>query len=725
MHWKTIALPTDAQASATPDIQTIHKVALPVDGRNVRGWVRFKIISARKALERVRIDAFDTAAPSRSLCSFEGLTPSNRFSCYLYLSPQVGRVEIHASLIRGLSDDLLVTYRRIALIEYAWHSLRKGALTRIKQFLSHFYHPAEPFLIAFEFPEPARFPNEPTSYAQWIEHREQALVQSFLASCAAQTREHPAISILLPVCDPQPQHLKEALDSVRAQTFPNWTLSIADDASRNREIRQILEHAARGDKRIRVQYSAQRGGISAATNMAFSQVTAAFVTCLDHDDLLAPVAIEACSRYLALHPDCRLLSSDEDKIDTLGKIRSAPFFKPQRFSRELFYSANYINHLTTHHADTVRKVGGWRSAHDGAQDYDLILRSLEVLSESSIHHIPLILYHWRMVVGSTALNVGYKPYAIKTGRLALAEHLKRSGIDADVTQVADATYRVRRTLPRPLPKVSILIPFRDQGDLLERCVSSIIGRTSYKNFEIILVNNGSSDSPTLALLERLKSQPGVRVLEDDRPFNYSRLNNLAAVAADGEYLCLLNNDTEIITEDWLEEMLSFACVPEVGCVGALLLYPNRTIQHAGVVLGIGGVAGHVFLRRAENDPGYFGRLLAVSNYSAVTGACMMLRRATFFEVGGLDAKDLPIAFNDIDLCIKVQARGRRNVLTPFAKLIHVESASRGSDHAPDRMARFNREAETMRQRYGDLLDNDPCYSPNLSLSAEGYSIRMD
>jgi GT2 family glycosyltransferase len=419
------------------------------------------------------------------------------------------------------------------------------------------------------------------------------------------------------------------------------------------------------------------------------------------------------------------LSSDEDKIDAWGQIRSAPFFKPQRFSRELFYSSNYINHLTTHHADTIRKVGGWRSAHDGAQDYDLILRSLEVLSESSIHHIPLILYHWRMVVGSTALNIGYKPYAIKAGRLALAEHLKRSGIDADVTQIADATYRVRRALPRPLPKVSILIPFRDQRDLLERCVTSIFSKTSYKNFEVILVNNGSSDSATLELLDRLKSAPGIRIIDDDRPFNYSRLNNLAAVTADGEYLCLLNNDTEVITEGWLDEMLSFACVPEVGCVGALLLYPNRTIQHAGVVLGIGGVAGHVFLRHAENDPGYFGRLLAASNYSAVTGACMMLRRSTFFEVGGLDAQDLTIAFNDIDLCIKVQARGYRNVVTPFAKLIHLESASRGSDLAPDKMARFNREADTMRQRYGALLENDPCYSPNLSLNAEGYSIRLD
>jgi GT2 family glycosyltransferase len=330
-----------------------------------------------------------------------------------------------------------------------------------------------------------------------------------------------------------------------------------------------------------------------------------------------------------------------------------------------------------------------------------------------------------MVVGSTALNIGYKPYAIKAGRLALAEHLKRSSIDADVTQIAGATYRVRRALPRPLPKASILIPFRDQRDLLERCVTSIFSKTSYKNFEVILVNNGSSDSATLELLDRLKSAPGIRIIDDDRPFNYSRLNNLAAVTADGEYLCLLNNDTEVITEGWLDEMLSFACVPEVGCVGALLLYPNRTIQHAGVVLGIGGVAGHVFLRHAENDPGYFGRLLAASNYSAVTGACMMLRRSTFFEVGGLDAQDLTIAFNDIDLCIKVQARGYRNVVTPFAKLIHLESASRGSDLAPDKMARFNREADTMRQRYGALLENDPCYSPNLSLNAEGYSIRLD
>ncbi|AMN41333.1 glycosyltransferase family 2 protein [Rhodoplanes sp. Z2-YC6860] len=724
MTWKTIALPTDAGASATPDIQAVHKVALPVGNGNASGWVRFKIVSARQALERIRIDAFDAATPPKCLCSFEGLAPSHHFSCYLYLSPRVASVEIHATLVRGLSDDLVVTYRPIALIEYVWHSLRKGALTRFKKFLLYFHRPTEPFIISFEFPAPARFSGEKEIYQQWIESHEQALVSSFLLS-VENAKEYPTISILMPVCDPQPQHLKDALDSVRAQTSPNWTLSIADDASENPEIRQILERAARKDSRIRVQYSARRGGISAATNMAFAQSTAAFVTCLDHDDLLAPEAIEACSRYLAAHPDCRLLTSDEDKVDAWGEIRSAPFFKPQRFSRELFYSSNYINHLTTHHADTVRKVGGWRSVYDGAQDYDLILRSLEVLNESSIHHIPLILYHWRMVVGSTALNIGYKPYAIKAGKLALTEHLKRSGIDADVTQVADATYRVRRALPRVLPKVSILIPFRDQADLLERCVASIFSMTSYKNFEVILVNNGSSDSSTLELIDRLKSTPNIRILDDDRPFNYSRLNNVAAVAADGEYLCLLNNDTEVIAEDWLDEMLSFACVPEIGCVGALLLYPNRTIQHAGVVLGMGGVAGHVFLRYGEGDPGYFGRLLAASNCSAVTGACMMLRRSTFFEVGGLDAQDLAVAFNDIDLCIKVQLHGYRNVITPFAKLIHLESATRGSDHTPDKIARFNREAKTMLQRYGDLLKNDPFYSPNLSLSAEAYSIRMD
>lgn len=725
MPWKAIDLAARAQASAATETSSVHyKVVLPVEDGSAKGWIRFKIVSPKRALERLRIDAFERGNPLEALCSFVSLCPEERFACHLYVSPQVGSVEIHISLLHGQSDDLIVTLRQISFLEYAWQSLRKGALRPISQFVSHFFYPAEPFLIEFNFPSPLRFSGDAERYQEWINSREQALVQSFLSSRAGSTREHPAISVLLPVCDPRPEHLQQTIDSVRAQTFQNWKLCIADDASKNPEIRQILDKEARDDSRISLSYSEQRGGISAATNAAFAQSSAPFVTCLDHDDLLAPVAIEACSRHLGTNPDCRLLFSDEDKID-MSENRFTPFFKPQRFSRELFYSSNYINHLTTHHAATVRQVGGWRSAYDGAQDYDLILRSLETIGEQSIHHIPLVLYHWRAAVGSTALNVGYKHYAIDAGRRALSEHLKRSGVEAEVTQIHGATYRIRRTIARPFPKVSLLIPFRDRGDLLERCISSILGKTSYKNIEIILVDNGSSDAATLRLLERLKSSPLIRIFRDDRPFNYSQLNNLAASVADGEYLCMLNNDTEIITEDWLEEMLNFASVPEVGCVGATLLYPNRTIQHAGVVLGIGGVAAHVFLRRPEKDPGYFGRLTVPANYSAVTGACLMLRRSIFHEVGGLDELELPVAFNDIDLCLKVQARGYRNVVTPFAKLIHHESATRGRESTPEKQARFGREVETMRQRYGDLLDNDPWYSPNLSLDDGEFSLRFE
>jgi len=724
MFRKRISVST--QATISPSQKTgvdIHKIIVPAAAKSITGWYRFKVISPKHVLGKIRVDVSEK--PSTPVYFFAHVPSPERFVSYLYISPKVATVEFLIDLIAGRSDDLIVDLRPISPIEYVWHSLKRGFLRRPLKSLRHYFRPNDLFVLTFEFPCLSRFTDESDRYQWWIENRETPITQAYLAIGTVSVHDLPKISILMPVCDPQPDDLKKALASVKAQTSSNWQLCIADDASTNPVVRQLLDQAARSDQRVSLVCREQRGGISAATNTAFAQSSSPFVTCLDHDDLLAPAAIEACARHFAGDPACRLLFSDEDKIG-FRDDRFGPFFKPRKFSRELFYSHNYITHMTAYQADAIREIGGWRGEYDGAQDYDLNLRIFESAPPNSIHHIPLVLYHWRAIPGSTALDIGYKPYAIEAGRRALLDHLTRCGVKAEVDTVRNAAmYRIRRAIPAPAPKVSILIPFRDRADLLRRCVSSILDKTRYDNFEIILIDNGSEDPATLDLLAHYKLSSSIRIIRDPRPFNYSQLNNAAASQANGEYLCLLNNDVEAINEDWLEDMLSYAMVPDIGCVGAKLYYRNGGVQHAGVVLGIGGVAGHVFLNRTRDDLGYFGRLQLASNFSAVTGACLMVKRSTYMAAGGLDERELPVTFNDIDLCLKIQALGYHNVVTPFAELVHDESATRGGDETANSKSHLRREWATMQKRYGDFLKNDPCYSQHLTLENDDFSLRLD
>lgn len=703
---------------------TDYKIALPVRTANIKGWYRFKIVSPKHVLHNICVRAFEPENLGKPFFSDTHRSTNERFTGYLYISSQIELVEIIVGLTPGQADDLSITLRPIALIEYAWHSIGLELLRRPLRYLSHYFRPNGLFLISHQFPSPPAYQTELESYQAWIRDREPPATRDSMSTVTKLVSETPIITILMPVRDPEPLYLKKALASVLAQTSPRWRLCIADDASTEPEIRQILDRAAVDDARVSLAHCDPHGGISAATNVAFSQASSPFVACLDHDDTLAPIAIEASARYLASNPTCRLLFSDEDKIDAQDN-RFMPHFKPRKFSRDLFYSYNYINHLTIHHSETLRKIGGWRNAFDGAQDYDLVLRSIETMSDNSIHHIPLILYHWRAIVGSTALDISYKPYAVDAGKRALEDHFKRIGTRADVSLVANTMYRVRRELPKPSPIISIVIPFRDRAELLKRCVSSILEKTHYDNFEVILVDNGSSDPATLEYVNELRSLRFVTLLRDDRPFNYSRLNNFATSHSGGEYLCFLNNDTEVISDGWLSEMLSYASAPGVGCVGAKLRYPAGGIQHAGVVLGVGGVAAHVFLNYATDALGYGGRLQIASNYSAVTAACLLIKRSTFLDAGGFDEVELPVAFNDVDLCLKVQALGYRNVLTPFAELIHHESATRGRDDTVEGSLRFSREVASMQKRYAGLLKCDPCYSPHLSLDGVDCSLRRN
>lgn len=532
-------------------------------------------------------------------------------------------------------------------------------------------------------------------------------------------QDAPLISVVLPVYQPPERWLRRCIDSVLAQVYQNWELCIADDASASPHVRRVLAEYARRDARIRVVYRGSNGHISAASNSALEIAKGRFVALLDHDDELAPDALAEVALAIAAHPQWRLIYSDEDKIDA-GGVRYDPYFKPD-WNYELLLSQNFISHLGVYDSALVREVGGFRVGLEGSQDWDLALRCIERLEPGQIGHIPKILYHWRSIPGSTALAVGEKDYVGAAGLRAVREHLVRTDAAATAEPAGPGRVRVRRSIPGGVPRVSLIVPTRDRVDLLRVCVDSLLQRTDYADYEVLVVDNQSQEAATLAYLGSLSADSRVRVLRYDRPFNYSAINNFAAAHANGELLGLLNNDIEVESGSWLAEMVSEAVRPGVGAVGAMLLYPDETIQHAGVIVGMHGVAGHLHVGKPRSHPGQMGRALAVQELSAVTAACMLLRKSAFEAVGGLD-EGLAVAFNDIDLCLRLKRAGYRNLWTPHAVLFHHESASRGYEDTPEKKARFNAEVQFMRDRWGGVLDHDPAYNCNLSLDGEAFEL---
>ncbi|MBI36939.1 MAG: glycosyl transferase, family 2 [Alphaproteobacteria bacterium] len=533
--------------------------------------------------------------------------------------------------------------------------------------------------------------------------------------------ESPTISVILPIYNPPIKFLKEAIESVLFQLYPNWELCIADDASTNKEIKKIIEEYRSLDDRIKVVYRETNGHISLASNSAIEIANGQYIALLDHDDLLAEHALYLIAETINKNPNSAIIYSDEDKIDDEGN-RFSPYFKSE-WNPDLFLAQNMINHLGVYRLDIVNQVGRFRVGFEGSQDYDLALRVTEVTEPEQIHHIPHILYHWRAIEGSIALNRNEKKYAHEKANNAIKEHLVRRNIKADVLSSPSGAYhRVKYHLPKTLPKVSFIIPTRDRPDLLEVCVNGILNETNYPNLEIIIVNNRSSDPDALVYLKNIDKNPKVSVLDYNKSFNYSAINNYAIEHVTGSLIVLLNNDIEVIDPEWLNEMVSHAIRAEIGAVGALLYYPDNTIQHAGVALGIGGVAGHLHINKPRGTTGYFGRAEISQNISAVTGACMVMRKEVFQKVGGLNADNLSVAFNDIDLCIRIREEGLKLIWTPFAELYHHESASRGSDQTADKVGRFNREIEYMKEAWGEILLTDPFYSPNLSLKNGNFTL---
>ena len=380
-----------------------------------------------------------------------------------------------------------------------------------------------------------------------------------------------------------------------------------------------------------------------------------------------------------------------------------------------------ISHLGVYRAELVNQVGGFRVGYEGSQDHDLALRCIEKLSAAQIIHIPRVLYHWRVLPGGTAYRGDEKPYAAIAGAKAINDHLRRCNIAGQAMHEA-GHYRVQYDIPSPEPLVSLIIPTRNGLHLLRQCVESILSKTSYTRYEILIVDNGSDDAATLDYLQALRQNPRVRVLRDDRPFNYSAINNAAVTQAQGSIIGLINNDIEVISPGWLNEMVSHAVRPEIGCVGARLWFPDGTLQHGGVILGLGGVAGHGHYRLQQGNPGYFGRAQVIQNFSAVTAACLLVRKNIYMQVGGLDEENLAIAFNDVDFCLRVGKLGYRNLWTPYAELYHHESATRGADDTPEKMALFQKEIKYMQTRWGAVLLTDAAYSPNLACDQWDFSL---
>ncbi len=542
-------------------------------------------------------------------------------------------------------------------------------------------------------------------YARWIrsyDRLEREDVQR-IREQLAKFHYLPMISVLLPVYNSNLKWLRRAILSVQKQLYPRWELCIVDDASTDRKLWPFLQRCARRDPRIKVVRRTENGHISAASNDALRLANGDFVALLDHDDELAPTALYFVALALNKNRDLQLLYSDEDKLDAQNR-RSEPYFKSD-WNPELFLAQNFISHLSVYRTDLIRRLGGFRIGFEGSQDYDLALRCIEQIGPKEIEHLPWVLYHWRAGDQSTASSATAKPYAQEAARRAVQEHLQRTGIAGTVVPSHGVYLQTKYALPIEHPLVSIIIPTRDQVSPLKKCLHSVFHKTDYRTYEVIVLDNETYDSETLEFLAELTKYDRVRVERIEGTFNYSRLNNRGVELSRGSFIALLNNDVEVINDDWLSEMVSRAMQPEVAMVGARLWYPNGTIQHGGVILGAGGIAGHAHVGLRRGEPGYFARANLAQN------VC----------VGGFD-ENLAVTFNDIDFCLRLREAGYLIVWTPHADLIHHESASRGFDDSTPKQVRFLAEVDYMNSKWGDMLQRDPFYNPNLSLGEDLFTL---
>lgn len=594
------------------------------------------------------------------------------------------------------------------------YNIQKGL-----RYLKH-YGPKEFWIRLCERMEPEEIP-----YGPWFE-KHQPDAEELERQKKRRFTYSPFISVVVPAYRTPGAFLIQMIESLQNQTYTNWELCIANASPEEKEMGEILKKYAGEDSRIKVKELQKNLGIAENTNEAFAMAKGEFLGLLDHDDLLAPQALYRMVEMMNQHLEGKentlvdVIYSDEDKVTTDLSEYFQPHFKPD-FNLDLLRSNNYITHFFVTRTALVRQTGGFRREYDGAQDYDFIFRCVE--QAKMICHIPEILYHWRTHKASTADNPASKMYAFDAGKRAIEGNLARTGVKGVVSHTKDlgfyqVTYPVQGN-----PLVSILIPNKDQKEALKKCLDSVFEKTTYPNYEVIIIENNSQEEETFAYYKELEQRKNVKVVTWEAGFNYSAINNFGETYASGEYLLFLNNDVEVINPRWMEEMLGNCQRREVGITGAKLYYPDGTIQHAGIIIGIGGIAGHAFLNMPGSRTGYLHKASLQMDLSAVTAACMMMKRSVFKELGGFEEK-LAVAFNDVDLCLRTVQAGYLVVYDPQVELYHYESKSRGTEDSEEKIRRFQGEIEFMRTRWIKLLkEGDPYYNKNLTLSKWNYSLR--
>ena len=559
-----------------------------------------------------------------------------------------------------------------------------------------------------------------STYERWL--NDNRITQSELEEQRKETFSYePKFSIVVPLYMTKESYLRALIESVANQTYANWELCFADGSGEGSPLEKIVKEYQKRGLNIQYEILAENKGISENTNVAIRMATGDYIVLADHDDSMAENALYECAKAINADKNIDVLYSDEDKIDMVGKKYFDPNFKPD-LNMDLLCSMNYICHLFVVKKTIIDKIGMLRSEFDGAQDHDFILRCVEVAQ--SVYHIPKVLYHWRCHINSTAANPESKLYAFEAGRKAVEEHYKRIGVPAKVEHSSFYGMFHTKFCWEEQPLISILIPNKDHIEDLKKCMESIEQKSTYRNFEFVVIENNSTEEETFAYYKEIEKKENVQVVYYKGGFNFSKINNFGAKYAKGEYLLLLNNDTEIITPECLQELLGYCMREDVGIVGAKLCYDDDTIQHAGVVIGFGGMAGHAFIESSRFDTGYMGRIMCAQDYSAVTAACMMTKKSVYNAVGGL-TEALEVAFNDIDYCLKVRELGKLVVYNPYAELYHYESKSRGMEDTPEKVERFNSEVAKFCERWEDILQKgDPYYNPNLTLDKADFSLRV-
>jgi glycosyltransferase involved in cell wall biosynthesis len=713
--WRAIAIRDVFGApneNSVPPIDAKYFILNPGANPRIEFWLDLPSVWSKR-IRYLRISGWCLAISGGEITDVRARVRNRIFRArFGTIRPDIGRLYDNrpGSFRSGFSLDAIIPPGRSQLMLEA----RSGK----GPWETFFIHPVRGPIFREEFDEGREMVGD---YALWIRRYDRLQRDDVrrIREQIAQLRDQPLISVLLPVYNSNLKWLRRAIRSVQRQLYPGWELCIVDDASTDRKLWPLLQKYALRDSRIKVMRRAQNGHISAASNDALSLANGDFVALLDHDDEFAPTALYFVAQALNDSPQLQLLYSDEDKLDAQGR-RSDPYFKSD-WNPELILAQNFVSHLGVYRTELVRRVGGFRIGFEGSQDYDLTLRCAEQIAPGQIKHLPRVLYHWRTIEESTASFATAKPYAREAAQRAVQEHLDRRGIAAIVEPHYGVYLRTKYALPSQRPLVTLLIPTRNRTSFLQSCIDSIFAKTDYENYELLVLDNESDEADALEYLAALRERERVRVERIEGAFNYSRLNNRGVELSRGSFIALLNNDVEVINDSWLSEMVSRAQRPEVGMVGARLWYPNGAMQHGGVILGAGGIAGHAHAG-LRHEHGYFARAHLAQNFSAVTAACAVVRRELYLQLGGFDEVNLAVAFNDVDFCLRLREAGYWIVWTPHAELVHHESASRGFDDSTPKQVRFLAEIDYMNAKWGDVLRRDPFYNPNLSLGEDLFTL---